>query len=65
MELHPLLHEIYEQISNERPQNKEKYEYSLKELVRELEVINNHLKIKTFMIGDSVTLVDISLATHL
>ena len=65
MELHPLIHEIYGQISNERPLNKEKYEYSVKELIRELEIINSHLKVKTFMVGDSMTLVDISLATHL
>jgi len=50
---------------NERPHNKEKYEYSLKELLRELELINNHLKIRSFMVGDSVTVVDISLATQL
>ncbi len=37
----------------------------MKELLRELEVINNHLKLRTFLVGDSVTLVDISLATHL
>jgi|JI10StandDraft_1071094.scaffolds.fasta_scaffold155738_3 glutathione S-transferase len=33
--------------------------------MRELEVLNSHLKIRTSMVGDSVTLVDISLATHL
>jgi len=59
------MHEIYDQIANERPHNKEKYDYSLKELLRVLEVFNNHLKLRTFMVGDSVTLVDISLATHL
>ena len=65
MELHPLLKEIYEQLANEREQNKEKFDYSLKELLRELELVNNHLKIRTFMVGDSVTVIDISLATQL
>lgn len=65
MEIYPLLREIYEQIGNQKPLNKEKYEYCVKELLRELEVVNSHLKIRTFMVGDSVTLVDISLATHL
>ena len=65
IELHPLLRQIYEQISNERPRNREKYEYSVKQLLRELDLINNHLKIRTFMVGNTATSIDISLATHL
>jgi glutathione S-transferase len=65
LELHPLLKEIYEQISKERPANKERYDYSLKELCRVLDIFNNHLKIRTFFVGDSISVVDISLATHL
>jgi glutathione S-transferase len=65
LELHPLLRELYEQIGGIRGANKEKYDYSLKELLRELEVINSHLKLRTFLVGDTVTVADISLATHL
>ena len=65
MELHPLLREIYEQVAGRRTPDSDKFDYSLKELMRELDLINHHLKLRTFMVGDSVTLVDISLATHL
>lgn len=65
VELQPLLREVGEQIGKERPANKEKYDYALKELVRALDNLNNHLKIRTFMVGDSITVIDISLATHL
>jgi glutathione S-transferase len=59
------MREIVGQISGERPQSREKYEYALKELQRELEVVNSHLRLRTFMVGDAVTVVDISLAVHL
>ena len=30
-----------------------------------MEVINNHLKLRTFLVGDAITVADISLATQL
>lgn len=30
-----------------------------------LDALNNHLKIRTFFVGDSLSVIDISLATHL
>lgn len=65
IELRPLLQEIYGQIHNTRTPNQEKYQYSVVELLRVLETLNNHLKIRTFFVGDSLGCVDISLACHL
>ena len=65
LELHPLLRELYEQVQGARVADQEKFDYSVKELLKELDLINNHLKLRTFMIGDAMSIIDISLATHL
>lgn len=65
LELFPLLREIEGQISGSFPANRNKYQYSVDSLQKVLKVIDEHLKKRTFMIGDSVTLVDIVLICFL
>ena len=65
IELYPLLHEIYGQIFGKLPVNEQKYTYATEEFKRIVKVLDERLKSRALLVGDSLTLADIAYCCHL
>ena len=61
----PIVCEINLQLEGEKQYNKELFEIAINDLIKELSVINEHLKFRTFITNDSIQICDFLLATLL
>lgn len=65
MEVHPLLKEIYGQIFGKSKPDQTKYNYANDWLKKVLKNLDDRLKFRSFLVGDTVTLADIIICCQL
>lgn len=57
--MHPLLNELYGQVFGILPASQSKFAYALEELKKTIKVFDEHLKSRSFLVADRITLVDV------
>lgn len=65
LEIGPLVREIGEQIFGKLGANEQKYSYAFEELKKAIKILDDRLKMRTYLVGDSLTLADVVLCCQL
>ena len=61
----PLVHELYGQVFASLPANQNKFVYALEELKKTVKVLDDQLKMRSFLVADRITLADVIICCQL
>ena len=65
IEINPIIKQLYGQVFGNLSLDEPKYKYSFEEFNKNLKILDEHLKKRTFFVGNNLTLVDIMLGSQL